>query len=61
MMECHLFSAVAVMAMVLRGEVTDGPSALALLHCAPRLGVGDLTRLRNHPLPATLADDGMRE
>jgi len=41
-MERHIFPMETVMAMVMRGEMADGPSALAILLCAPRLRVGEV-------------------
>ncbi len=37
-MECHIFETDMVAKMVMNGELNDGPSALALLLCLPRLG-----------------------
>jgi 8-oxo-dGTP pyrophosphatase MutT (NUDIX family) len=37
-MECHIFETETVAKMVMSGELNDGPSALALLLCLPRLG-----------------------
>lgn len=36
-MECHTFGVETVAEMIMSGELNDGPSALALLLCLPRL------------------------
>lgn len=38
--EVHLLPAAAVLAMAQRGEISDGPSALAVLLCADKLSAG---------------------
>lgn len=35
--ECHVLPREDVLSMAMRGEITDGPSALAILLCAPHI------------------------